>query len=189
MGAFLVSTGVVSLAEIGDKTQLIALVLAARYRRPVTIVMAILLATLLNHGLAGGLGIWLSNLLQPVIMEWILGIGFIIMAFWMLIPDQVDDDVSTSQSLHGVFVLSFITFFMAEIGDKTQIATLALAAEYRQFWAVVLGTTLGMVLINAPTVFVGNKFSQKLPMQWLHRLSAAIFLLLGCVALMRALTA
>src|SRR5690625_4492701 len=145
--------------------------------------------TTLFRSLAGGLGIWLSNLLQPNVLEWILGVGFIAMALWMLIPDEVDDDeVTTTRSLHSVFLLSFVTFFIAEMGDKTQIATLALAAEYQLFWAVVLGTTLGMVLVNGPTVFIGNKFSQKLPMHWLHRASAAVFLVLGCLALIRAIS-
>jgi len=189
MNAFLISTGIVSLAEIGDKTQLLALVLAARWRRPLTIISAIFLATLVNHGLAGGLGLWISHLLTPTTLSWILGIGFLLMAFWMLIPDKIDDDVdSPVKSIHGVFWVSFITFFVAEIGDKTQVATLGLVAEYQQYWAVVLGTTLGMLIVNAPTVFIGNKFAQRVPIAWLHRLSALVFLVLAIFALFRAIT-
>ncbi len=187
MNAFLVSTGIVSLAEIGDKTQLLALVLAARWRRPWTIIGAIFLATLVNHGLAGGLGLWISHLLTPTTLSWVLGIGFLLMAFWMLIPDKIDEDIdSPVKSIHGVFWVSFITFFLAEIGDKTQVATLGLVAEYQHYWAVVLGTTLGMLIVNAPTVFVGNKFAQRIPISWLHRLSALVFFGLGIFALIRA---
>lgn len=189
MNAFLISTGIVALAEIGDKTQLLALVLAARWRQPLTIISAIFLATLVNHGLAGGLGLWISHLLTPTTLSWILGIGFLLMAIWMLIPDEIDDEVdSPVKSVQGVFWVTFITFFLAEIGDKTQVATLGLVAEYQQYWAVVIGTTLGMMIVNAPTVFIGNKFAQKVPIVWLHRLSALVFFVLAIFALIRAMS-
>src|SRR5690606_36463210 len=141
--ALLISTGIVALAEMGDKTQLLALVLAARYRKPLPIIAGILIATLVNHALAGALGAWLASFLAPGVLRWVLALSFIAMAGWMLIPDTLDED-STAITSHGAFIATVIAFFLAEMGDKTQIATVALAAKYANFPAVVAGTTLGM---------------------------------------------
>lgn len=186
MYAFLISTGVVALAEMGDKTQLLALLLAARYQRPLPIILAILVATIFNHALAGLLGTMLAQWLSPTMLGWILVVSFLAMAIWMLIPDSIDDEVSTAPK-HGVFLTTLLLFFLAEMGDKTQIATVALAAEYQAFVSVVLGTTLGMMLANVPAVFLGNKFAGALPTQWVHRIVAGIFLLLAVAAASRLL--
>ncbi len=151
MEAFLVSTGVVALAEIGDKTQLLALVLAAKFRKPVPIILGILVATVVNHAVAGAAGAWISALVGPTAMRWILGLSFIAMAAWTLVPDKYDDDEKTDAAPRfGVFVTTLIAFFLLEMGDKTQIATVALAAKYSSLVAVVAGTTLGMMLANVP---------------------------------------
>ena len=178
MEAFLISTGVVALAEIGDKTQLLAIVLAARFRKPLPIVLGILAATLLNHAAAGALGVWLANLIGPQGLRWILGISFIAMAVWTLIPDKYEDD-KAAQSRLGVFGTTLIAFFLLEIGDKTQIATIALAAKYHALASVILGTTLGMMLANVPAVLLGNIAAKKLNMRIVHTVAAVIFLVLG----------
>jgi putative Ca2+/H+ antiporter (TMEM165/GDT1 family) len=157
--AFLISTGVVALAEIGDKTQLLAFILAARFRRPWPIVLGILLATLFNHGLAGALGSWITAQLSPQSLRWLLGGAFLAMAAWVLIPDRFDEG-EVASSRFGVFGTTLLTFFMAEMGDKTQIATVALAAQYQSLIAVVLGTTLGMMLANVPAVLLGEQASR-----------------------------
>ena len=183
MEGFLVSTGVVALAEIGDKTQLLALVLAARYRKPLPIVLGILVATLANHALAGVAGAWLSATLGPAAMRWILGLSFIAMAVWTLIPDRLDgggDGPAQARAPRlGVFGATVVAFFLLEMGDKTQIATVALAARYDALAAVVAGTTLGMMLANVPAVLLGEVAAKKLPMRVVHRIAAAIFLALG----------
>lgn len=180
--AFLISTGVVALAEIGDKTQLLALVLAARFRAPVPIILGILVATLVNHAVAGALGAWLASVVSPRLMRWILGASFIAMAAWMLIPDKLEESEQRAPRL-GVFGTTLIAFFLLEIGDKTQIATVALAAKYASLTAVVAGTTLGMLLANVPAVLLGEVAARKLNMQVVHAIAAGIFLLLGLAVL------
>ncbi|MDV2469200.1 TMEM165/GDT1 family protein [Acinetobacter chinensis] len=187
MHEFLISTAIVALAEMGDKTQLLALLLAARFRKPVPILIAILLATLINHGLSAALGQFITTLLSPEVMMWILSLGFIAMAVWMLIPDQLDDEtdsINRWQKL-GVFGATFILFFLAEIGDKTQIATVALAARFDSLWWVMAGTTVGMMLANAPAVFIGNKMADRLPVSLIHKVGAAIFLIIGISTLVQ----
>ena len=183
MDAFFVSTAIVALAEMGDKTQLLSLVLAARFRKPWPIVLGILAATLVNHALAGAVGAWLTQAIGPDAMRWILGGSFIAMAVWMLIPDKLDDDGVAEHSRWGVFGTTLIAFFLAEMGDKTQIATVMLAAQYSAFWWVVAGTTLGMMLANAPVVWLGDKLVKKVPIRMVHVISAIIFLVLGLIAL------
>jgi Ca2+/H+ antiporter, TMEM165/GDT1 family len=185
MEAFLVSTGVVALAEIGDKTQLLALVLAAKFRKPVPIILGILVATLLNHALAGVAGAWISALVGPAVMRWILGLSFIAMAVWTLIPDRYDDGAEPETAPRfGVFGATLVAFFLLEMGDKTQIATVALAAKYSSLFAVVAGTTFGMMLANVPAVLLGEVAAKKLPMHIVHRIAAAIFLVLGVTVLL-----
>ena len=182
MEAFLVATGVVALAEMGDKTQLLALLLAARFRKPWPIVLGIFAATIVNHALAGAVGNYITRWLGPEVLRWILGGSFIAMAVWMLIPDKLDDDDAPGASQFGVFGTTLIAFFLAEMGDKTQIATVMLAARFTQdyFW-VVTGTTLGMMLANAPVVWLGDKIVRRVPIKLVHGISAAIFLVLGIV--------
>lgn len=186
MDAFLVSTGIVALAEIGDKTQLLSLILAARFRKPWPIVWGILVATLANHGLAGAVGAWVTTLLGPSVLRWVLGLSFIAMAAWMLIPDKLDDTDDGSNARFGIFGTTVILFFLAEMGDKTQIATVMLAAKYQDWFAVVAGTTLGMMLANAPVVWLGEKVTTLIPLKVVHRLSAAVFLVLGVLAIWSA---
>ncbi|MBB4222464.1 TMEM165/GDT1 family protein [Variovorax guangxiensis] len=180
MEAFLVATGVVALAEMGDKTQLLALLLAARFRKPWPIVLGIFAATVINHALAGAVGNYLTRWLGPEVLRWILGGSFIAMAVWMLIPDKLDDDDAPGTSKFGVFGTTVVAFFLAEMGDKTQIATVMLAARFTHdyFW-VVMGTTLGMMLANAPVVWLGEKIVRRVPIKLVHGISAAIFLALG----------
>jgi putative Ca2+/H+ antiporter (TMEM165/GDT1 family) len=182
--ALLVSTGVVALAEIGDKTQLLALLLAAKYRRPVPIVLGILVATLLNHALAGAVGAWVASLVSPATMRWILGLSFIAMAAWTLVPDRVDEDEAPKQPRFGVFLTTAVAFFLLEIGDKTQIATVALAARYDALAAVVAGTTLGMMIANVPAVLLGEVAAKKLPLKLVRGIAAALFLALGIAVLL-----
>ncbi len=186
MEALLISTGVVALAEIGDKTQLLALVLAARFRRPVPIVLGILVATLVNHAIAGAAGAWLAAAIGPTALRWILGLSFLAMAAWTLIPDRLDDGDGASPAAprFGVFGTTLVAFFLLEMGDKTQIATVALAARYASLAAVVAGTTLGMMLANVPAALLGEAAANRLPMQLVHRVAAAIFLALGVTVLL-----
>ncbi|MET0540159.1 MAG: TMEM165/GDT1 family protein [Variovorax sp.] len=182
MEAFLVATGIVALAEMGDKTQLLALVLAARFRKPWPIVFGIFTATIVNHALAGAVGTWVTQWLGPTALRWILGGSFIAMAIWMLIPDKLDDDEADRGAQFGVFGTTVIAFFLAEMGDKTQIATVMLAARFVNDYAwVVAGTTLGMMLANAPVVFLGERIMRRVPIKLVHGISAAIFLVLGVV--------
>ena len=183
MQAFLVSTGIVTLAEMGDKTQLLALVLAARFRKPWPIVLGILVATVANHALAGALGAWVTTVLGPDVLRWVLGLSFLAMAGWMLIPDQFDDDEAGAAPRLGVFGTTLLAFFLAEMGDKTQIATVMLAARYHAYLWVVAGTTLGMMLANAPVVWLGDRITRRVPIRWVHLVSALIFAVLGLVAL------
>ena len=181
--AFFVSTGIVALAEMGDKTQLLALVLAARFRKPTPIILAILAATLFNHGLAGALGAWITSVVSPNVLRWALGLSFIAMAGWMLIPDTIDLD-DDKKSRFGVFGTTLIAFFLAEMGDKTQIATVALAAKYASFWWVVAGTTLGMMIANVPAVLLGHRMAVKLPLRLIRGVAAVIFAALGVAAIL-----
>lgn len=183
MEAFLVSTGVVALAEMGDKTQLLAFILAARFKRPLPIILGILCATLLNHGLAGALGTWITTVINQDALRWILGASFIGMAIWTLIPDKIEDEETQIASKLGVFGATFITFFLAEMGDKTQLATIALAAHYAAPVLVIAGTTLGMLIADVPAVFIGNKFAEKIPMKLVHGIAAGIFALFGVLTL------
>ena len=187
MYEFLISTSVVALAEMGDKTQLLALLLAARFRKPVPILIAILLATTINHGISAVLGQWITTLLSPEVLLWILALGFIGMAMWMLIPDELGDETESINKWQkfGVFGATFILFFLAEIGDKTQIATVALAARFDSVFWVMCGTTLGMMLANAPAVFIGDKLADQLPIALIHKIGAAIFLMVGVSALVQ----
>jgi putative Ca2+/H+ antiporter (TMEM165/GDT1 family) len=182
MEAFLVSTGIVALAEIGDKTQLLAFILAAKFRRPLPILLGILLATIANHAFAGTLGGWVTSMVAPELLRWILGLSFLVMAIWILIPDRFDEE-ETSLECYGVLATTLIAFFLAEMGDKTQIATVALAAQYNALLAVVSGTTLGMMLANAPAVLLGDGFAHRLPVRLVHTLAAVIFALLGVATL------
>lgn len=183
MEAFLVSTGIVSLAEMGDKTQLLALVLAARFRKPWPIVAGILVATLANHALAGAAGAWVTTVLGPEVLRWVLGVSFLAMAAWMLVPDKLDDDEVAAAPRFGVFGTTVLAFFLAEMGDKTQIATVMLAARYDTYFWVVAGTTLGMMLANAPVVWLGERITRRVPIALVHRISAGIFAVLGVLAL------
>ena len=185
MEAFLISTGIVALAEMGDKTQLLSLVLAARFRKPWPIVLGIFVATLANHALAGAVGSWVTRMLGPDVLRWVLGASFIAMAIWMLIPDKLDeDDQPSTTSKLGVFGTTLVAFFLAEMGDKTQIATVALAARYHSFYAVVAGTTLGMMIANVPAVFVGEAIARRVSMKLMHGIAALVFALLGIATLL-----
>ena len=179
------STGVVAASEIGDKTMLMAICLAARFRRTAPIIWGILVATLLNHGLAGGIGATLAYLISADVLRWILILSFAAMAVWMLIPDKLDDDNGMTAKIRrlGVFGTTVVLFFLAEMGDKTQIATIAMAAKFSSevFW-VVAGTTLGMMIADAPAVYVGNRLSEHLSMTWMRRIAAGVFALLAGAA-------
>lgn len=184
--AFLVSTSVVALAEIGDKTQLLSLILAARYRKPLPIVFGILAATLLNHVMAGALGAWLSSLMSPATLNWVMAAAFIAMGLWILVPDKLDEDeVALPKKQMGVFFATLTAFFLAEMGDKTQFATIALAAQYSSVLMVVLGTTLGMMLANVPAVYLGNRFADRLPTRVVHMVAAVIFIIIGVLTALK----
>lgn len=185
MEAFFVSTGIVALAEIGDKTQLLALILAAKFRKPIPIIVGILVATIANHAFAGALGAWITSLVAPEIMRWILGLSFIGMAVWTLIPDKFDED-EAKLAKYGVFGTTLIAFFLAEMGDKTQIATVAMAAQYQAFLSVVAGTTLGMMIANVPAVLLGDRIAQRMPVRLVHSIAAGIFAILGIATLLGA---
>jgi putative Ca2+/H+ antiporter (TMEM165/GDT1 family) len=185
---FLVSTSVVALAEVGDKTQLLSLVLAAKYRKPLPIIFGVLAATLVSHGAAGGIGALLSDVLSPAILNWAVVASFLLMAGWILVPDKLDEAESgLDKSHYGVFLTVAVAFFLAEMGDKTQIATIALAARFHDFTAVVAGTTLGMMIANVPVVFLGHRFADRLPAKAVHIVAALIFVVLGGLALRTAL--
>lgn len=185
MESLLVSTGVVALAEIGDKTQLLAFILAARFKKPLAIILGILAATVLNHSMAGALGAWITTVLAPEVLRWILGGSFIAMAIWTLIPDKIEEEETCIANQLGVFGATFVTFFLAEMGDKTQLATIAMAAHFSSAFLVVIGTTLGMLIADVPAVFLGNKFSHKIPMKLVHSIAAALFAVMGVLTLLK----
>lgn len=183
MEAFLVSTLAITIGEIGDKTQLLALLLAARFKRPIPIVLGIFVATIANHLLAALLGFWVANHVSPELLRWLLGLSFFAIAAWTLKPDTMEDE-SIDYGKYGVFMITVMTFFLAEIGDKTQIATVALAAKFDDIWMVVAGTTLGMMIADVPAVYLGKMASPKLPMKWIRWTAALIFAALGCAVLL-----
>ena len=185
MEAFLISTGIVGLAEIGDKTQLLAFVLAAKFRRPVPIVLAIFIATIVNHAFAAAIGSWITGMLGPDLLRWVLGVSFLVMAAWTLIPDKLDED-DAKLAKYGVFFTTLLAFFMAEMGDKTQVATVALAARYDSMLAVVLGTTCGMMLANVPAVYLGDRIAGRIPLRLVHGIAALVFAVLGVATLLGA---
>lgn len=187
MEAFLVSTGVVALAEMGDKTQLLALLLAARFRRPIPIILGILFSTLANHFMAGFVGHWVTRFFSEVTLMWILAACFVAMAIWILVPDKLDDDNESALKKYGPFVTTFIAFFLAEMGDKTQVATVMLAAKFSSLFWVVLGTTIGMMIANVPAVLLGNFTADKLPLKLIRMVAALLFLALALYAVYRAL--
>lgn len=182
MQALLVSTGIVALAEVGDKTQLLAMLLAARYRKPIPIILGILVATLFNHLAAAEIGHWITSQLGPQWMRWFLVISFIGMAVWIMVPDKLDEDTKLNEKL-GVFGTTVIAFFLAEMGDKTQVATIALAARFDSLPMVVAGTTLGMMIANVPAVLLGDVAANKLPKRAVHTIAAVIFVVLGIATL------
>jgi putative Ca2+/H+ antiporter (TMEM165/GDT1 family) len=183
MNSLFVSTGVVTLAEMGDKTQLLAFLLAVRFRKPVPIVLGILVATVLNHALAGALGAWVLSVVSPTALRWGLGLSFLAMAAWTLVPDRIDADAVKLPAGLGVFGATLVAFFLAEMGDKTQVATVALTAHYAAPLMVVVGTTLGMLLADVPAVFLGERMSKRIPMRLLHGIAAALFAALGLATL------
>ena len=185
MEAFLISTGIVGLAEIGDKTQLLAFLLAAKFRKPLPIVLAILVATVANHAFAAAVGAWITSMLGPDVLRWVLGVSFLAMAAWTLIPDKLDED-ETKLAKYGVFLTTLIAFFMAEMGDKTQVATVALAARYHDIVSVVLGTTFGMMLANVPAVYLGDKIANRVSLRLVHGIAALVFAVLGVATLLGA---
>lgn len=185
MDAFLISTGIVAVSEIGDKTQLLALLLAARFKRPMPIILGIFTATIFNHALAGAFGSWFAGLLGPDTLQWVLGLLFIAMGVWALIPDKLDDmdAVKQAATAFGVFWVTTVMFFLAEIGDKTQIATAALAARFDALIAVVAGTTLGMMIADVPSVYLGRYASAKVQAPWVRYVAAALFIVMGLFTL------
>lgn len=183
--ALFISTGVVALAEIGDKTQLLAFILAARFKKPLPIIAGIFCATVVNHGLAGALGAWISSAVSPDVLRWLLGLSFIGMAIWTMIPDKIEDKETKVAGPLGVFAATLVTFFLAEMGDKTQIATIAMAAHYSNPLLVVIGTTLGMLIADVPAVFVGDKFAAKIPMKLVHGMAAVLFAVMGALTLLK----
>lgn len=186
MEAFLICMATIVLGEIGDRTQLLALILTTQLRRPLPIILGILVATLANHALAALLGQWAGSLLSPRVLRWTLGVSFLLLAAWVLVPDKADSG-APARSGYGAFMLTVTTFFLAEMGDKTQIVTIALAARFHEFFGVVAGTTLGMMLANVPVIYLGHKFADRLPTKAVHILAAIIFVVLGGLALRTAL--
>lgn len=184
MEAFFVSLGVVALGEMGDKTQLLAFVLAAKFKRPVPIILGVLTSTLVNHFFAGVVGQWVAVQLGPALLRWVVGLSFLGMAGWVMVPDKADDKALSYAARFGIYGTTVIAFFLAEMGDKTQIATAALAARYHDLLPVVAGTTAGMMVSDIPAIFLGNKFAQKIPMHLVHGIAALIFAALGLLALL-----
>ena len=187
--ALTLSTGVVALAEMGDKTQLLSLLLAARYpQQSLAIITGILIATIANHACAAFLGQWLTTLMSPELLKWVLGISFIGIGLWLLVPDRIDNATGSQvvDRAFPVFLLTVGLFFLAEMGDKTQIATIALGARYADVVSVTIGTTLGMMLANVPAVWLGQKFTKQMPIQWVHAVAAIIFIAIGLASLIWA---
>lgn len=185
MEALVVSTSIVALAEIGDKTQLLAFILAAKFRKPTPIILGILVATLANHAFAGAVGAWITSVVPPEALRWILGLSFIGMAIWTLIPDKFDEKDAKLARL-GVFGTTLIAFFLAEMGDKTQVATVALAAQYQALVSVIAGTTLGMMIANVPAVLLGDRIAHRMPTRAVHLVAALLFIALGFATLLGA---
>jgi len=181
--AFFVSTGLVAIAEIGDKTQLLSLVLAARFRRPWPIIAGIFASTLLNHAAAGALGAWITQAVGPALMTKIVGASFLAMAAWVLVPDKIDEGDAMAKARGGVFWTTVVLFFLAEMGDKTQVATVMLAARYDALAMVVMGTTLGMMLANVPVVLFGDVIAKRVSLTLVRRIAAGAFVVLGIAAL------
>jgi len=179
MQTLLVSTAAVAIAEIGDKTQLLSLILAAKYRRPWPIVIGIFIATLANHALAGAAGAVVAQWFSPQTLRWTVAASFFAVALWTLKPDAADEEGAERGSTHGVLVATLIAFFLAEMGDKTQVATVVLAAQYHPLWQVVAGTTIGMLLANVPVVWLGTRFASRLPLKAARMAAAALFAGLG----------
>ena len=189
LSALALSTGVVALAEMGDKTQLLSLMLAARYpKQALAIIAGILIATIANHACAALLGHWLTTFLSPDLLKWILGLSFLGIGLWLLVPDHIDDAAGSKvvDRAFQVFILTVGLFFLAEMGDKTQIATIALGAKYSDVFSVTVGTTLGMMLANAPAVWIGQKFTKRMPIKWVHAIAAATFIAIGIFTLVWA---
>jgi len=186
MEALLVSTGVVALAEIGDKTQLLALILAARFKKPLPIILGIFCATIANHSVAGVIGAWITATVSPSILRWVLGASFVAMAIWTMVPDKIEEEETQVAHKFGVFGATLVTFFLAEMGDKTQIATIAMAAHYSTPMLVVAGTTIGMLLADIPAVFIGDKLSKTIPIRLVHTVAASVFVVLGLATLLGA---
>jgi len=178
MDAFFLSTGIVALAEIGDKTQLLAFILAAKFRKPIPIILGILAATVANHAFASAVGSWVTTVVNPEVLRWVLGLSFLGMAMWTLIPDELEEG-DAKLARYGAFVTTLIAFFFAEMGDKTQIATVALAAQYSSFLPVVAGTTLGMMIANVPAVFLGDRLAQRISMRVVRYITATVFAVVG----------
>jgi len=185
MQAMLVSTAAVAIAEIGDKTQLLSLILAAKYRRPWPICIGILVATVINHALAGAVGVFVAQWLTPEVQKWIVALSFFAVAAWTLKPDHADESEAARGAGHGVLVATVIAFFLAEMGDKTQVATVVLAAQYHPLWQVVAGSTLGMLLANVPVVWLGSRFAEKLPLKTARISAALLFAALGLWIVLR----
>ena len=183
MDPFFISTGSVAVGELGDKTQLLSLILATRLRKPLPIIAGIFAATLINHLIACSVGEWVGTLMTPTVLRWVLGISFLAVAVWALIPDKMDENVKT-QGNYGIFVLTAVTFFMAEMGDKTQIIALALAAKYDALVAVVAGTTLGMMIVNIPTVLFAERATKWVPVDVVRIVAALIYAILGVITLL-----
>lgn len=183
MEAFTISTASIAVGELGDKTQLLSLILASRLRKPVPIIAGIFVATLVNHLIACWVGKWVGTLVSPQILRWVLGISFLAVAAWALIPDKMDEDVKT-RGIYGIFALTVVTFFLAEMGDKTQIVALALAAKYNALISVVAGTTLGMMIVNIPTVLFAEHATRWIPVKLVRMVAAAIYAVLGVVTLL-----
>jgi putative Ca2+/H+ antiporter (TMEM165/GDT1 family) len=186
LSALVLSTGVVALAEMGDKTQLLSLMLAARYpKQALAIIAGILIATIANHACAALLGHWLTTFLSPDLLKWILGLSFLGIGLWLLVPDHIDDAAGSkvADRAFQVFILTVGLFFLAEMGDKTQIATIALGAKYSDVFSVTIGTTLGMMLANAPAVWIGQKFTKRMPIKWVHAVAAVTFIAIGVATL------
>ena len=186
LSALALSTGVVALAEMGDKTQLLSLMLAARYpKQALAIIGGILVATIANHACAALLGHWLTTFMSPDLLKWILGLSFLGIGLWLLVPDHIDDAAGSkvADRAFQVFMLTVGLFFLAEMGDKTQIATIALGAKYSDVFSVTVGTTLGMMLANAPAVWIGQKFTKRMPIRWVHAVAAVTFIAIGIATL------